>query len=108
MKLTESYVPHKLNMTSPLDVGASGGCGARRGRRESATRFKSTLGQTNVQPSWRASIVPSWAQESNDKKGTTKSIEQIMSRGAGTEYSRCEELLKSTCGVVGGTTKYRL
>ena len=50
---------------------------------ERAPLFKSTPGQTNVQPSWRALIVAVRVQESNNDKRTTNVIEQIVSRGWG-------------------------
>ena len=46
-------------------------------------------------------------QESNDKKVTAKTIEQIMLRGVGAEDSKGEKLLKLTGEVVGETTRYR-
>ena len=46
-------------------------------------------------------------QESNDKKVTAETIEQIMLRGVGAEDSKGEKLLKLTGEVVGETTRYR-
>ena len=46
-------------------------------------------------------------QESNDKKVTAKTIEQIMLRGVGAEDSKGEKLLKLTGEVVGETTRFR-
>jgi hypothetical protein len=52
--------------------------------------LRSALGQTNVQPSWRALIAAAQVVESNDKKGTTKAVEKIMLRGVRVEDSRGE------------------